>query len=131
MSDGSIGDVISNVLSQVAPGKPWPARIPKIIHFLTSAPRDTKASLALRVDRAREMAAKCGLSLGCQDIVYHILERWNGKGQPQGLRGAFISVPSRIVSLAQTVEQFYSVGGPQAALKMVGERRGKFWDPRW
>ena len=49
-------------------------------------------------------------------------EHWDGHGKPAGLRGQEISLPGRIVALAQTAEVFFAMGGPQAAAD-VGRRR--------
>lgn len=129
MSTGSTSDVVTKLLSHVDPGKPWPARLPKIIHFLTTAPRADHEGTALRVDRARDIAIKLGLNRHCQEAVYCIAERWDGRGQIQGLRGSFIPLPSRILKVCANAEFFYAIEGRPGVEKALRERRGHQLDP--
>jgi len=56
-------------------------------------------------------------------------EHWDGHGKPAGLRGQEISLPGRIVALAQTAEVFFAMGGPQAAADVGRRRSGTWFDP--
>lgn len=129
LSSGSMGDVITKLLSHVDSTKPWPARIPKLINFLTHAPKAIQGAMLVRSDRARDIAAKLGLNRNCQEAVYCICERWDGKGHPSGLRGTFIPLPSRILKVGCTLEFFCAIGGRPAAEKAARERRGRELDP--
>ena len=57
-------------------------------------------------------------------------EHWDGSGRPDGLTGEEIPLISRIACLAQTADVFMTTDGPQAALDVVRERRGRWFDPR-
>jgi putative nucleotidyltransferase with HDIG domain len=56
-------------------------------------------------------------------------EHWDGGGHPAGLRGDGIPIAARIIGLAQVVEIFWGVAGPDRALEMAADRRGRWFDP--
>jgi HD-GYP domain-containing protein (c-di-GMP phosphodiesterase class II) len=56
-------------------------------------------------------------------------EQWDGKGQPQQLRGALISLPARVVQLAGPVETFARRHGVEAAVAMTRKQRARMFDP--
>ena len=57
-------------------------------------------------------------------------ERWDGRGQPYGLKGEGVPLFSRIALLSQLVEVFSREGGPLKALHEVSSRSGTWFDPR-
>lgn len=67
-------------------------------------------------------------------INYH-KERWDGKGEPEGLKGKSIPLGSRIIALADaysamTSERTYREAIPKdKALSIIQEESGKKWDP--
>jgi HD-GYP domain-containing protein (c-di-GMP phosphodiesterase class II) len=64
-----------------------------------------------------------------RDSLQHIFERWDGKGSPAGLRGAAITLPARIVVLADLLESFRRLGGVEAAVAVARDRSGGQFDP--
>ena len=56
-------------------------------------------------------------------------EHWNGKGQPDGLKGEAIPILARIACVAQTVEVFHHDRGVDGVREMLRERRGRWFDP--
>lgn len=126
---GSMMDMMSFMMRHVAPDRPLPARIPKMINFFMETSRNPEGSWNLRLDKAAIAAEKCGFPRVCSHTVRTVMERWNGSGHTQKLRSTFIPVGARIISLSQTAEHFYSLGGPQKALQVVRERSGKWFDP--
>jgi HD-GYP domain-containing protein (c-di-GMP phosphodiesterase class II) len=74
------------------------------------------------------IAARLGMAEGTQLALYHICERWNGKG-PHKLKGDEIPLPARIVNVAMILEVFFSERGMAAAGGAARARRGKSFDP--
>jgi HD-GYP domain-containing protein (c-di-GMP phosphodiesterase class II) len=70
-----------------------------------------------------------------QDIILHHHERWDGSGYPDGLVGTEISLESRIVAVADTLESItshrpYRPGrGLRTALDIIKEEKGRLLDP--
>ena len=67
-------------------------------------------------------------------INYH-KERWDGKGEPEGLKGNSIPLGARIVALADaycalTVERpFRTALSEKEALKIIKDEANMKWDP--
>ena len=56
-------------------------------------------------------------------------EHWDGGGYPYGFADTRRRCSRRIIGLAQVMEIFWAQGGPQAALAIARERRGRWFDP--
>jgi len=56
-------------------------------------------------------------------------EHWDGGGHPAGLSGERIPLAARIIGLAQVVEIFWGIAGPERAIEMAVDRRGRWFDP--
>ena len=76
-----------------------------------------------------QMASRLGTSPEVQNSLQYLGEPWDGKGSVMGVRGQFIPIGSRVVSVAQVAYIIYAADGPQAAQEMVLQRRGKGFDP--
>ena len=69
------------------------------------------------------------LSDSIRGSVAQTFERWDGKGDPDGLRGEELLLPTRLVNLADVVEVFHHAGGVEAAVAVARERSGTQFDP--
>jgi putative nucleotidyltransferase with HDIG domain len=83
----------------------------------------------VRCERGANIARMLNLPEATAQAIYDLDEHWDGRGNPQRLAGADISLLGRICCLAQTVEVFFSAYGLRAALDVATERRGKWFDP--
>jgi HD-GYP domain-containing protein (c-di-GMP phosphodiesterase class II) len=79
------------------------------------------------------LASQFAARIGLDDITCRALretyEQWDGKGGPRKLRGEQISLPARIVQLADLTEVAYRRRGLDAAREYARRRRGKAFDP--
>jgi HD-GYP domain-containing protein (c-di-GMP phosphodiesterase class II) len=80
--------------------------------------------VALGVGGLLDLGDEIGQALGQCD------EHWNGKSGVLGLKGNQISVHARIFRLAQDIDVFYRLGGLPAAVGVVQQRSGTYYDPR-
>ena len=78
---------------------------------------------------ASGFAARIGLDEITCRALRETYEQWDGKGGPQKLRGEGVSLPARIVQLADLTEVAYRRHGLDAAREYVRKRRGKQFDP--
>jgi putative nucleotidyltransferase with HDIG domain len=78
---------------------------------------------------ATQMAARLGLGEDVGRALNESIERWDGKGSPQGLRGEAIAVATRIAEPATQAVIFHRMGGSEAATAMVDRRAGGWFDP--
>lgn len=57
------------------------------------------------------------------------LERWNGAGFPDGVRGRSIPLPMRVVQLSQDVEAISRIQGGDSAIETARARSARSYDP--
>ena len=69
------------------------------------------------------------MSEATAQAVHSMDEHWDGGGHPAGLKGEAIPIAARLIGLAQVVEIFWGVAGPERALEMAEQRRGRWFDP--
>lgn len=55
-------------------------------------------------------------------IVVQVQERWDGKGVPSGIGGEEIELSARTIALANQVEIFHRINGPEETQAMVRRR---------
>lgn len=91
--------------------------------------RRAREFTAIRCERGAQIALRLGFSARTAQAIRNLDELWNGKGHPRGIRGAEIPMASRIMNIAQVIEVFASARGPAAAMKVIRERRGTWFDP--
>jgi HD-GYP domain-containing protein (c-di-GMP phosphodiesterase class II) len=92
--------------------------IKRVMDFLT-----THAALSA------EFAERIGLDDVTVESFRAGYEQWDGKGVPEGLRGARIPLPARLVQLAGPVEVYARRHGVHDAREVVLRHRGADFDP--
>ena len=106
------------------------ARLRKAGKLALAGPRGTGEKIfTVRCERGARIAQMLGLSDNVAAAVRTMDEHWDGGGYPYGIRGHAAPMLGRIVGLAQVMEIFWAQGGPQAALTIARERRGRWFDP--
>ena len=76
-----------------------------------------------------DLAARFGLGPRVREALRQTYERWDGKGLPAGLRGMQLTVATRIVTLAGTLEVFHRLGGVNGAVDVARGRSGSHFSP--
>jgi HD-GYP domain-containing protein (c-di-GMP phosphodiesterase class II) len=106
--------------------------LPKVKHMLGIARGDniTQQLIVTRCERGADIAARLGFPEPTREAIRYLDEHWNGKGQPYGLAADAIPIGARIANIAQTVDVYAVAHGPAAALQVVRERAGTWFDPR-
>jgi HD-GYP domain-containing protein (c-di-GMP phosphodiesterase class II) len=104
----------------------------KLRHFLGIAQTAGAARelIAIRCERGAGIARQMGFPEATCAAIRSLDEHWNGRGHPDGARGTAIPLLARIANLAQTVEVFVGLHGVAAAMQMVADRRGSWFDPQ-
>jgi putative nucleotidyltransferase with HDIG domain len=97
---------------------------------LADTPDAARELIEVRCDRGAAIALQMGFPAATADAIRSLDEHWCGRGYPDGLAGEEIPLLARVVLLAQTMEIFFTLRGPSAALRVATERRGRWFDPR-
>jgi HD-GYP domain-containing protein (c-di-GMP phosphodiesterase class II) len=80
-------------------------------------------------EAADALAAQLGMSQPVRDALMCTFERWNGKGQPHGVKGEQIPLAMRIVHLTHDAEALARLRSPAEAITLIRERSGHAYDP--
>jgi putative nucleotidyltransferase with HDIG domain len=113
----------------VEPEGDFLARVRQFIKLAAIGPGGERELFEIRCARSAAIARALGMSEATAQAVQSMDEHWDGGGHPSGLRGERIPIAARIIGLAQVVEIFWGVAGPERALEMAADRRGRWFDP--
>ncbi len=117
------------IVKNVAPGgSPW-ERVEKFLRVAIAGTKGAKELVQIRCERGAYIARELGLPTLAVEAIRNLDEHWNGKGHPDGVRKHNIPLLARILSVAQTAEVFATRYGLAAALSVVRDRRGTWFDP--
>ena len=113
----------------VEPEGDFLARVRQFMKLAAIGPGGERELFEIRCARSAAIARALGMSEATAEAVQSMDEHWDGGGHPAGLKGDRIPIAARIIGLAQVVEIFWGIAGPERALEMAAERRGRWFDP--
>lgn len=116
-------------LTHVGTSMPFIQRVRKLLQVAATQQRDSCDLVKIRCERGAYIAQQLGFSAAISSAIFSLDEHWNGRGYPEGRRKADIPLFSRIANLAQTLEVFHNVRGPEAAIEAATRRSGRWFDP--
>jgi HD-GYP domain-containing protein (c-di-GMP phosphodiesterase class II) len=91
--------------------------------------REHQRHIAALCEVAQMLTDRLGLPPSVSGLFAHLTERWDGKGEPTGLKGDAIPLPLRIVHVARDAAFQRLLGGEQYAAGVVRDRAGHAFDP--
>lgn len=89
---------------------------------------EVKDWVAGQCEVAQRLAGRIGFGAGLIEALGQVYERWDGAG-PLGVRGRRLALSVRVVGMIQDVLAMARLGGREAAVEMVRDRRGRAYDP--
>ncbi len=113
----------------VAPDASPVSRAASIVRIGITQHRNNEEMITLRCDRGAHIVRKLGLGDVAAEAVRALDEHWDGSGYPERRIGAAIPLEARILAVAQHLDVFASERGPAAALDVLRERSGRWFDP--
>ena len=119
----------ADMISMIGRGRGRLDRAGMVLRFFTGGTGDAAVMLANHAYAADQLAATLGLSAQVRGAVANTFERWDGRGEPEGVKGAEISLPARIVNLCDVLAVFHLAGGEDAAVQVAAQRSGTQFDP--
>jgi HD-GYP domain-containing protein (c-di-GMP phosphodiesterase class II) len=78
---------------------------------------------------AQLLCEPLGISPPVRAALLHAFERWDGRGEPNHVKGDHIALAARIVLLAQDAVVFERERGREAAVEVIRKRSGHAYDP--
>jgi len=119
--------LLGHVLRAIGGDSPL-GRVRALGRFATSAGAMKEGSLAV-CEVAGRLADALGFEPEVRRDITEVYERWDGKGFPSRIPAERVSVPARVVAVAETAEILTRLGGVEAAREAVAERSGRAFDP--
>lgn len=101
----------------------------RIAGRLPRAVRGHQRHLTALCEVALMLTDRLGLPAAVRDLFPPLTERWDGKGEPAGLKGDEIPLPVRIMHVARDAVLQRLLGGEEHAARIVRERAGHAFDP--
>ena len=117
------------LLRRLGSGESGLSRLGRVAAFPVKGLREVLGMLTVHSMLQADFAARIGLDATCGGALLQSYERWDGKGDPNGIAGEDIALPARIAPLADVAEVYHRRGGVEAARAVVRERRGGQLDP--
>ena len=127
---GSGREVFTGLLRALPdPGSPAPMRALQTARRLPRLARQKQPHFTAMCEVARMLADGVGLPASVQDLLAHLMGRWDGKGPLGGEKGDEIPLPMRIVHVAVDAAFQRLLGGDDHVVRVVREHAGRGLDP--
>lgn len=97
--------------------------------LMASGGRRVMQQMAEHCAGAGALAASLGLGNDVRTGIEQAYARWDGKGVPDDLSGADLSLAARVSHVAEACEVFERTAGVDAAVDVVRSRSGTHFDP--
>jgi HD-GYP domain-containing protein (c-di-GMP phosphodiesterase class II) len=117
------------LVGHLAPGAPPLRKGAMAGRLMTGGLQEMVDGFAAHCQTTSEIADRLGLGEEVRAALPQALERWDGKGHPAGLAGEQIQRVMRVAHIANETEVFWRMGGIPSVMAMLGERRGREYDP--
>jgi len=125
-----VPEQIAHAMAYIGRGSSLVARMRQFGKFAVRGATGSGTEIfAVRCERGAQIARMVGLSDTVAEAIRAMDEHWDGGGYPYKLRRLQTPLLARIIGLAQVVEIFWSEGGPDRAVDVARERRGRWFDP--
>ncbi len=125
----SNSEVLRHFARHVGEGRSRLQRTKLFATNMATGQRRFKEMVAIQCEGAAHLADRLEMAEGVKKGLLHFYERWDGAGAPSGLTGEAVSLPQRIVSVAQDAVIHSRLSGTPSALELIARRRGAAYDP--
>jgi HD domain len=126
------GDAIGSaafLLRHIGDGRPLAERVKAGVGFLADGRHDLEQMYENHWRAASALSEDLGLSDVVRDSVAQTFERWDGKGEPDEVKGEEVLLSARLIHLADVAAVFHHTGGVAAAVEVARARIGGQFDP--
>jgi hypothetical protein len=106
-----------------------PIRAFKAATRLPKAVRGHRRHVAALCEVSQMLSDRLGTAPAVRNMFAHLTERWDGKGEPSGLRGEAIPLPLRIIHVARDAALQRLLASEEYAARVVRARAGAAFDP--
>ena len=125
----SPAEVLRDAITHGLPERRGLARLGAVAAILAGGRKFAEMNFRSGCEAADILAARLGMAQAVRDALACTFERWNGKGQPNRVKGERIPMPMRIVHLVQDAEALARLRSPEEAITAIQKRSGRAYDP--
>ena len=127
---GSPGELIVGIARGLGGNEgPMPRKFLRAAGRLPRAVRGHSAHIVAMCEVSRILSDRIGMPASVQALFDHVAERWDGKGEPERLRGEAIPLAMRIIQVARDASFHRLLGDERHVADVIGRRSGKAFDP--
>jgi putative nucleotidyltransferase with HDIG domain len=108
------------------------SRAPHVASFAAAVAGGSRAAsdrLRAHCEVGQRFATRLGLPAGVRAGLWHVFERWDGKGMPRGIKGPGIPRVARLLHLARDADVHWRLGGADGVRDVLAARSGSAYDP--
>jgi len=108
------------------------SRAPHVVAFagaVLAGARRARTGLTAHCEVGRRFAERLGLPDGVRDGLWHVFERWDGKGLPRGIAGEQIPRVARLLHVARDADVLWRLGGAERVRAALEARAATAYDP--
>lgn len=117
------------MLGAVAVDAPLPTRLAVVVRAVATWRTRVGSYARAFCEVAAVVAERLGLGADVAQPLRATLERWDGGGAPEHLRGEAIPLLARLVDVAVFADTFGSAVGPERAFALAADQAGRMLDP--
>lgn len=129
-ADGSLNRALSFVVGHTGLKAGLADRFKRLLTVVSHSDELAQELTQTRCQRGADIARQLRFNECVAAGIHGLDEHWNGGGRPDKLAGEMIPIYSRIALLAQVVDVFHTVGGPNEALREAKNRTDSWFDPK-
>ena len=127
--DASMPQAVRFLLTHTAIGQDLSDRLKSLFNVAVNKKSINRDLIETRCNRGADIARRMRFDDDVAEGILHLDERWDGSGNPRGLRGDEIPLNAQIALLSQVIDVFASAQGPNAAMAEVERRSGRWFNP--
>jgi putative nucleotidyltransferase with HDIG domain len=108
------------------------SRAPHLAAFVgavLAGARRARSGVTAHCEVGQRFAERLGLAPGVSEALWHVFERWDGKGLPRGVAGEQIPRAARVLHLARDADVHWRLGGAHGVRQALEARAGGAYDP--
>lgn len=122
-------EVMRVMIMFAGPAEPGWSRFRSVLSVLAGGKKAAEMNFRTACEVADVFAKRLGVPEDVLSCLRASFERWNGRGLPNGLKGAATPRPMRIAHLSQEFEILARIEGVAGAVEIVRSRRGRAYEP--
>ncbi len=122
-------EMMGFLFKHIGKGKPPLARAAYMAGMMAGGGKSLAELDRAHCEVAQRVARRLGFGAAVEQSIWHVYERWDGKGVPNHVQGEALTLPARILHLAMDVVYAYITAGPDAAVTMARHKAGTRYDP--